>query len=70
MHGSRAAELLGEGEIVVPVEIEEARRVTEAFDDLQVGLRRHDHEHAEGQRNQQPDRPRTAAALAWRICAA
>ena len=43
---------------MVEVEIDEAGRIPQCFDDLVVRLRRHDHEHAKYQRDQQPRGPR------------
>ncbi len=51
------AELCTKRKIVPGIEIEKPGRIAEAFDDLLIGLRRHDHEHAENQRDQEPARP-------------
>jgi len=53
--GTGTAELRTEGKIVPGIEIEEPGGITQTFKNLVVGLRRHDQEHAEDQRNQQPD---------------
>jgi hypothetical protein len=39
---------------VVEIEIEKAALIADAFQNLVIGLRRHDHEHAKNQRRQQP----------------
>jgi len=50
--------LRSERQIVPDVKIGEAGGVTEALNDLEVGLRRHDHEHAKDQWDQESCRAR------------
>ena len=56
--GTGPAELGAKGKIVPGVEIKESLGIAQTLDNLVVGLRRHDHEHAEDQRYQQPAGPR------------
>lgn len=52
-------EFLSERKVVPQVEIDETGGVAKRLHDLVIRLHRHDREHAEHQRDQEPHRPRT-----------